>query len=140
MNFLLTIKNSIYNPSFYRTIPNTSLGKALGYYLLLCLIITVLQLAFLAFPTATGVQSFLQTATKETVTAYPKDLTIQIHNGIASINQEQPYIIPLCDDKNTCQNIILDTRNEQTSNYFSKADTLVVLTKNAIFLRDNNGQ
>src|SRR6185437_14513983 len=105
MNFLLKIKNSIYNPSFYRSIAVTSFGSALRYYLLLCLLITLLRVAFLVFPIASGIHSFIQTASTEVVNAYPKDLSISIHNGIATINKPQPYVIPLCDNQNNCKRI-----------------------------------
>src|SRR5947209_3796140 len=114
MNFWLKIKSSIYDPEFYRSIPKESLQSAVQYYVLFCVVITLLKMAFLLFPITTGVTAITQGINQE-VTKFPKTLQVNIHNGHAAATGKQPYTFPLCDTKGNCTNLVIDTRNGVSS-------------------------
>lgn len=145
MNFFSLIKKSIYEPEFYAQISKSSTGKAIGYFSLLILLITLLQTVvpgwLLTTTAEKGVRQFVNNALNE----YPADLRVRITNGVVSTNVTEPYIIPLDnsapEDNPEIKNlIVIDTTTPFSASQFNNYQTIAWLTKDSIFVRDNNGQ
>lgn len=138
MEFLQKIKSSIYDPEFYRNISKKPFSEAIKYYLLFCLLVTIFRIVFLVFPTITMVNAMTQRI-NTFITTYPKTLEIKLHQGKLTINQPQPYTIPLCDESSTCDNIVIDTQNPNINAYAKQKNVLLLLTKDTAFFQQTNG-
>ncbi|HSW87597.1 MAG TPA: DUF1189 family protein [Candidatus Saccharimonadales bacterium] len=138
MNFIDNIKNSIYNPGFYRNIQKESFGAALKYYLLLCLLITFFRLVFLFFPISNGITSFVHAGTENLIKTYPNNLVLTIHKGVLNINQPQPYTFPVC-VTDQCENIVIDTGNPNINTYLNQKNLFMLLTKNTAYIKSSEG-
>lgn len=94
MTFFKTIVQSIYSPKFYKGIPRKPFKKALGYFLLLILFLTLVTVVKgskkIFFDIPKEGHEMITSANE----IYPEDLIIEIKNGEVSINQEEPYFIP----------------------------------------------
>lgn len=135
MDFIENIKNSVYNPTFYRNIPKESFGAAFRYYLLLCLLVTFFRLVFLSFPVATNVTSAVQAGTQGLLTNYPGNLEVTIHQGKLSVNQPLPYIFPICFKDAACQNIIIDTNKPDVETYLKQKNLFMLLTQEKAYIK-----
>lgn len=140
MNFFRTILHSIYLPSFYADIPSKSLKSALGYFVLLILLLTIIQSATVAKPLLSDAQTNIQNIVNEVVSQYPDELEITVKNGTALTNVEEPYFITLpnsagSDIKNL---IVIDTKTPYSVSGFNKYQALVWLTRDSVFLKDQN--
>lgn len=138
MDFIENIKNSVYNPTFYRNIPKESFGAALRYYLLLCLLVTFFRLVFLSFPVATNVTSAVQAGTQGLLNNYPGNLEVTIHQGKLSVNQPEPYILPLCFKDAACQNIIIDTNRPDVETYLKQKNLFMLLTQDKAYIKSSS--
>ncbi|HSW96910.1 MAG TPA: DUF1189 family protein [Candidatus Saccharimonadales bacterium] len=137
MDFLENIKNSVYNPNFYRNIPKESFNSALKYYLLLCLLVTFFRLVFLSFPIATSINMAVKTGTQGLLETYPANLEITIHKGQLAINQPQPYILPLCSQTDHCVDIVIDTKKPDVDNYLKQKNLFMLLTKDTVYIKSS---
>lgn len=147
MNFLLTIRNSIYSPSFYATIPQKSFGSALGYFLLLSLFLTIIQSISPVWGFLTVGQKEVETFVNQIEEAYPSELEVKIQNGKVSTNVQEPYFISLPQDKNrttedtTANLVVIDTKTPFSITQFNQYKAIAWVTKDSVFLKsDNNGQ
>lgn len=146
MKFLQTIKNSIYSPEFYSKISKTSFWSALGYFLLLSLILTSLR-------SINPIKTFLnngQKAVYETINKasnfYPQNLTINIKNGIVTSNVKEPYFITFKQEKSSkdirdlVNLLVIDTKTNFSAKQFNNYEALAWLGKDSIFIKTNNNQ
>lgn len=148
MNFLQTIKNSIYSPSFYQQAPQRSFWSGLGYFLLLVLLLTVIK-------TAEASQSLLlignqqiQSLVDEMISYYPEELEVKISRGQVTTNVQEPYFIkPTSSDTATKLNeegedleniVVIDTKTPFSAAQFNKYNTTAWLTKDSLFYKDKS--
>lgn len=90
MNFLKTIRSSLYSPVFYRNARAKPLAPAIKIFAVLGAIGVAISMLF-ALP---GLLSFAYSNFPQAIeSAYPDDLVITIENGEMSIDQPQPYYI-----------------------------------------------
>lgn len=137
MNFLKTIRNSIYSPQFYSTVLTKSFKSSLGYFLLLILFLTIIRIIFLIKPllldTPVQLMGFLQ----EMVYCYPKDLEVKITNGAVSINAEEPYLISSCEGG--VYLAVIDTKTPFSPKKFDEYGKVAVwVTQNEIVYKKSN--
>lgn len=137
MNFIEKIRSSVYDPSFYRQIPKETFGKAISYYLLFCIVITMLRLALLVFPISSGITTVTKGLTEGLLHTYPNNLQITIHHGQLAINQPQPYSLPVC-IQNDCQKVIIDTQKPNVNTYLRQKDVFMVLTKDTAYIKNSS--
>lgn len=138
MDFFEKIKNSIYNPTFYRNIPKESFGTALKYYLLLCLLVTFFRLVFLSFPIATAINSGVRAGTEGLLQTYPNNLEIIVHQGKLRVNRPQPYTLPVCFDANPCEDIVIDTQKPDVHSYLKQKNLFMLLTKDTAYIKTSD--
>jgi len=143
MNFFQKIVKSIYSPSFYAQILQKSLGSALGYFFLLCLLLSVVQsLAVFFGATVNHLQQNIERGIVNTINSYPSDLIITIHNGALSTNVAEPYMIPFPGGPNEgYKNLfVIDTKSPFSSTQLRAYETLAWVSKDTIFVAGENGQ
>lgn len=141
MGLLQEIRNSIYNPIYYRVVRSESNKKTIGYYyrltLILALLLTIV-FALVAVPLITTFTSLLKSQAK---TWYPSGLEIKIKGGEAFANVAEPYALPLpakWQNASTQNLLVIDTKHDFDLKKFESLKTLAWLTKNSlIYYRDN---
>ncbi|MGE5042090.1 MAG: DUF1189 family protein [Candidatus Levyibacteriota bacterium] len=144
MGFLNTIRNSIFSPEFYASIPKKSAFSALGYFLLLSLLLTIIQSVqpFMAF--VNYGQPEIQKFVNQAAEAYPSGLEVTIQKGQVHTNVQEPYVIPLPgnDNNGTYKNlVVIDTKTPYSSSQFNAYRTVAWVGKDTVFMvGDNNGQ
>jgi hypothetical protein len=145
MNFLRTIRDSIYSPSFYFGIPKKPFKSAIGYFFLLILILTIIQSILPIRIFLTTGQTEIKTFVDRVKNFYPAELEVKIENGKASTNVPEPYFIPSpfnVDDKTVKSNpnlIVIDTKTPFSIEQFNQYKTYVWLTEDSI-VSNNKGQ
>jgi hypothetical protein len=149
MKLFKEIKNSIYNPAYYRTVVQEERFKNSIKYLakvsllasLACAIVVAISLPFL--------YKTLKTEAAKAVTAYPDDLVVSIKGGTASINKPEPYAIPMLPSwkefhtpKNPAKEsiIVIDTTKAFNLDDFRSYSAYALLTKTDLILpKDPSG-
>ena len=96
--FLSTIRKCLANPKSYTELRGKSFGSASRYlFALLALVglIKIVPVAFTCVAALPNVESWLEQAKERLPELYPKGLVATIKDGQLSINQPEPYAIPL---------------------------------------------
>lgn len=143
MWFFNTVKNSIYSPVFYKEIPKSSFWRAYGYFSLLILIFAIIR-TIIFTPTVFNFRDMLKVWVEQGASYYPEELEVTLENGQARSNVKEPYFIPvpggaqMFEDKPLSNLIVIDTVTPFSASAFNKYDTLVWLSKDAVFYKNNN--
>ena len=140
--FFGKIKDSIYNPSFYKSIPQSKLESAFSYFFLLIFVLSIIQTLFLAFPIVKVITQLTNKDLPKAVSQFPEELQVKIKDGKASTNVKEPYFVPLpkgtqTDFKNF---IVLDTITPYSEDSFKKYDTFALLTRDSLYYKADKNQ
>lgn len=139
MNFLRNILNSIYSSGFYSKVPQTSLKKALGYFFLLILLLTIVQAATVIKPIFYDTAKNIKQMVDEAVNQYPQELEIEVNKGQVATNVTEPYFIPFSEGSNRFKNlIVIDTKTPYSATQFNVYQSVIWVTKDSIFYKDHN--
>ncbi len=143
MNFLQTIKSSVYNPQFYESLKKKSLGSTIKYFFLLILIVTLLNVLLLSYSLLVQIPQDLKVFINQAVTSYPSDLVVEINNGIVSTNAEEPFFVPFpATDQEASEGynnlIVIDTKTPYSAAQFTQYKTVGWLTRDSFFYQSNN--
>lgn len=144
------IKDSIYNPEFYREIRNESFGRAFAYYYKLAFWIALISAIVASFTISPKLNSFLDLVDEKVLTAYPAGLEVTIKDGHASTNQVAPTLIPLpvteipakIDSRDNqmpadLENfLVIDTTQPFTLEMFKNYHTVALLTADSLVSYD----
>lgn len=142
MNFFQTIKNCIYSPEFYKSIPKKSFWQSIKYFLLLILLLTVIGLIFSFQDLFIEKPISIQNLVKNTLNCYPKDLEIKISNGEVSTNVKEPYFIESCASSfwvsatKGRKTTVIDTKNSFSQSKLADYNADSWLTKDAFIATD----
>lgn len=141
-SFLRKIRDSIYNPSFYKSIPQGRLEAAFSYFFLLIFILSIIQTLFLAFPIVKAITQLTNKDLPKAVSSFPADLQVKIKDGKASTNVKEPYFVLLPkpsqgDFKNF---IVLDTTTPYSEDSFKKYSTFAILTRDSVYYKADKNQ
>ena len=146
MKILHEIKNSIYNPEYYKSLPaGKSMRSSIKYLAKLSLLVSLVSvilicILFASFP---GKLKEWVRAVGET---YPADLVITVKDGMASSNKAEPYIIPLktitlpeeAGAPAYSNLLVVDTSKSFSVEEFMGHSTILMVTKTEIVTRGNN--
>ena len=140
MNFFQTILDSIYSPKFYSTILQKSFKQAIGYFLLLSLLLSSIHLIILINPILIETPKRLTGFIADVIDCYPKDLEIKITNGQTSTNMAEPFVISSCKSLNEKGQsiVVIDTTTPYSAAKFDAYKTDAWVTKDTIFYKKNN--
>lgn len=138
MNFFQTIKNSIYSPDFYKSIPKKPFKESFLYFLLLALILTTIHVLTFAGSLLINTSKAIQQLASETISCYPQDLEIRITNGVASSSAKEPYTIPPCEALASYEkNIVIDTTIPFSQEKFDEYNAAIWLSKTELVYRES---
>lgn len=141
MKFLNQIKDSIYSPEFYSNAAQMAFGKALVYFLLLALLLTIIRSSVIIFPIVTSAQQGITKFMNEAAGIYPQELVVRIQKGQVSTNVKEPYFVsvPKSGGSATVESIlVIDTKTPFSTSQFNQYKAVVWLTKDSIFYKSNN--
>ena len=146
MKFLDNIKDSVYSPPFYKDIPWSGFWKAVRHFLLLIIVLTVIQAGITAVPIATSFKVGVQNFVNSLVASYPEELVITIKDGEAEVNVEEPFFLSLpkevsglVESEGFENLLVIDTQNPYKGIQMDEYSTIAWLTKDALFVRGDDG-
>lgn len=147
MNLLQTIKNSIYSPEFYKTVPQKSLKSVFGYFFLIVLITTIIAIiqGIIWITPDFLLDSEMQTKdfAQQVVNHYPQELEVKIDQGQVTTNVAEPYFITLpmegfqTDGHNIRNLLVIDTKTSYSSFQMEQYQTIGWLTRDTLFLKSD---
>lgn len=143
-----TLKNSVYNPSFYQSATKEPIRTIISYYSKATLILTAamtLVLGVILIPQ--GIVFVKERAPSLINTYYPTGLIVHIEKGLATANVPMPYIIPVkqmtgvAPVVDAVQNmIVIDTTRDFEKKTFDNYKTYALLTRTEIVTQSDKGQ
>lgn len=136
MKFLQTVQDSIYSPTFYKTVLKTSFKESLGYFLFLVLLLTAVNLVILIKPLFIETPKAIQDLAQNVINCYPKDLEVKIQNGQATTSAQQPYFVKSCDNNQSI--LVIDTKTPFSQTQFDSYKTAVWITKDSVVYKKSN--
>jgi len=141
MGFLKTIRNSIYSPSFYVSIPQKKLSSAMGYFFLLILLVTVVESISPIWSFSTVGQTEIKKFVDKVKNFYPSELVVKIQKGKVSTNVPEPYYIPLPEyTGKTAQDasnlVVIDTKTPFSIDQFNQYKTIAWVTKDSVITKN----
>jgi hypothetical protein len=142
-DFSNTFRQSIYSPPFYAVAVQQKTGQALGFFMKLAVVLTLISLVG-AGSFWLGMVQFernLPDLVTKLSNNFPVELTITIKGGQASTNVTEPYFIPN-DDINTQDSklkhwVVIDTKTPYSSEQFKQYSSFAWLTKDTLFYYGN---
>ena len=136
MDFLSKIFQSIYSPSFYKSLRKQSLSQAIKYFVLLCLVLSALFSVALIIPFINELKAFFYSVKTE----YPQNLEVQVNKGIVKTNVKEPYTIALPGQSEELKNLaVIDTKTPFSLDKFDKYGAYIWVTKDSLFVRQHPG-
>jgi|GEM_PF-6657071 len=149
MNFIDTLKSSIYDPVFYRGLPGTPLRSSLSYFAKLAILLTVIGTIFFGISVLPPLTRFLKNDNLVRIANYfPEDLTFTLRGGTVSINGADPrYIDGPGGYDGSKHLIVIDTKTVLTpeteavflEDTMKKHDASIWISKDSVILIDEDG-
>ncbi len=147
MNFFKDLKNSVYNPAFYRQLLDRSFGYSFSYYAKLAAVIALVWSASISFALVPAAYSFFNQASQAVGEVYPADLELAVKDGVLTKNIAGPVRLPLpaiVKEKMTSENqatttkalAVIDTEASADLASYEKAGAYVLVTKEALVYQD----
>jgi uncharacterized RDD family membrane protein YckC len=147
MNFFRKIKDSIYSPAFYFSVHKRPLSSAVGYMLLLSLLLTIFASISPIYRFSTDGQAQINKFVNQVKNFYPQDLEIKIKDGKVSTNVKEPYVVPVpwkYHDKNVKQTIndfpnliVIDTKTPFSVDQFNQYNAYIWIARDSVFIKNN---
>ncbi len=92
----------------------------------------------LAKPLFIDAPQALKNVSESLINCLPADLEIKIKNGEASVNKEEPYLIPPCKEGWDNSSVVIDTKTPYSPAKFEEYKAAAWVTKDAIVYKRNN--
>ena len=148
MNIFSEIKNSIYGPKYYKEVLEKPFSYSFKYYVIFALLFA------LVFTTVATIRfipivNLLSEKVPQLAGYFPQELAINIKNGKASTNVQEPYFVKMPQsfkaDSNARPNIsdmkylfVIDTKDKFDLDVFNSYKTYALLTADSIIYIDGN--
>jgi hypothetical protein len=146
-----SLKNSFYNPAFYKVVPSFPFGKVMGYLLLvstLGYLVFLGQGAWFLYQNREQIEEGIDKA----ISSYPEDLELTFTDGKLSSNVQEPYFFPeegiqkffegkedINVDSDTPKYLmVVDTKTPFTSEQFENYNTIVWMSGDTAYVEDKN--
>ena len=141
MNFIDTLKSSIYDPEFYASLPQTPLKKSFGYYSKLALLFIIIGTAFFSVVLLPQLTRFLSDENlNRLISHFPEGLEVKIERGVVSTNLPGAHFIDIPSEFSSDMThfIVIDTETPITIDEFEKQRSLIWIGRDKILFRDKN--
>ncbi|MEW5805363.1 MAG: DUF1189 family protein [Patescibacteria group bacterium] len=144
-NFILEIKNSVYNPVYYQELLQKPFSYSLKYFLKFFLILAFLATLGFAFFGLPKVKVFFNEVFLGLRDYYPAELALYFKNGQVVSNVVEPYFLELpASFKKELENedyqfenfLVIDTFNEFSLSKFEEYQSLAWLTRDSVVFVD----
>lgn len=141
-----SIKNSFFNPQFYKKIPGFPFGKVMGYVLLIVTITYVLMLgsgAVYLYQNRAKISDVIQ----KVYTSYPAELELTFDKGTLTTNVQEPYFFPT-EPFNTGYEVqgtdaqyfaVIDTKTPFSQKQLEEYGAIVWLSGDTAYVQNNEG-
>ncbi|NCQ06634.1 MAG: DUF1189 domain-containing protein [Candidatus Moranbacteria bacterium] len=141
MEFLRTIKKSIYDRDFYETVKSLRFASALKHYTLfvLCIAFLVIIPLYISLFIASSHMKEYGDIRVLVLALYPDELILKFENGRVVSNVAEPYSIPMPKEFNVkqLQNLlVINTQGTVTPADFGLYDTSAILGGDAVWIYD----
>lgn len=126
------IKDSFYNPSFYRSLKGKPASGGIRFLFLVNAVVTVF---FGALALGVALPSiYLFSQSDFIAEQYPDGLEVTVKDGVASVNQTVPYFIAshLEDEESPKHLMVIDTNEGLSIPTMKSYDTITVLTRDSL--------
>jgi len=138
--FWRTLKQSLWNVSYYHDVLHARISFSLKYFFALLLFIYFFQFALSALTASfflPQLPDFVKKAELRLNEFYPKNLVIEVKNGAVTTNAREPLFldIPELKDEKFKHLITIDTKAEQRD--YLKYRTVLLITRNAFVHPDS---
>ncbi|MDD5083429.1 MAG: DUF1189 family protein [Candidatus Moranbacteria bacterium] len=146
MKFFQMVKDSIYNPRFYRDIAGQSASVSVKYFAKLVLVVSCI-IAIIPLVGGIGLLTWKQASVEnfrsEIIATFPAELSVRIKNGEISTNVQEPYAIAMPENLKreirrekdippVEQLLVIDTTKPIQMSDFETHQTLVMVGKNQV--------
>lgn len=148
-NFIKTIRSSVYDPHFYKSLEAKKTSSAFSYFIKLNIIVALIfslgiSIAFVPLALIVTNEANMNKVTQ----FFPRELEIQINKGQAHSNISGPYSIPINskmigDKQGKFENkklITIDTTNDFSLDRFESSNSIAYLSKDYLAYVEKNGQ
>ena len=152
MNIFTKIKNSIYNPEYYKEVLQKPFSYSLKYFVLFSLLFA-LVFAIVFTIKFVPVGKMLSDKAPELANYFPQELTVTIKDGKASTNVQEPYYIKMPENFKSSSNyqtntyyngldniIVINTKDKFDLDTFNSYKTLMLLTSNSMVYLNKDKQ
>ncbi len=149
MGFFQTVRDSIYNPSFYASARTEKVSASVRYFFLFMLAVSLVtgisfSLSMWHWLSSTDA---VRTTRNAVLASYPDELVLDFKDGHLSTNVPEPYFIPTptslrggpsesADKKMPANIIVIDTTHTITPSDFVKYDTGAILSGDSLWISD----
>jgi len=150
MNIFKTIAASVYNPEFYKEARGHSVGRVVGYWAKLSLLLGLVAFLYALVVISPIVSKGVAEAKSRVYTVYPPELVVKITKGVVTTNAaSEPVTIPLpisaeerkdMEGESIPTNLaVIDTQAEGTLSFdaFKQMDTVFFIGKNYVINHDD---
>lgn len=139
MSIFKEIKNSVYNPDYYRGLVGRPITHSLRYYCALILVLGILVTTIGAALIVPLFNTVVWGVRGAVLSIYPDDLEIAVEKGIVSTNFSEPLVItlpePLKGDPGIPERsnlLVIDTTATTTDGALERYDTVFLVGRNTI--------
>lgn len=145
MELLRHIRQSVYDPEYYREIPAQPLSHSIKYFYSLTLVIAIVLTVVYGFMFTPPLLSFLRSLGPSVLNYYPDELVITIKKGTASTNVTEPYKLPLPESFKLGRNkdvenlLVIDTQHSFSMDQWKEYNTYAWLTRDTLIYRSDQG-
>ncbi|NTW75875.1 MAG: DUF1189 family protein [Candidatus Moranbacteria bacterium] len=152
MKFLQTVRDSVYNPAFYRLVLSGAGPSAMRYFssvvAIVAIVVTIMSaVSFFPWLSSTGGIEKLRTTM---LSAYPDELALQYRDGHVTSNVEEPYVISMPAESGAREGststdqapqnlLVIDTTHAVVPQDLDRYRTAAILAGDAIWTKDSKG-
>lgn len=151
MKLFQLIKSSIYDPLFYKSLLEKPFRFSLQYFFSLVVVLSLISAVIFSISAVPAANSFFSTLGPKAVSYYPEGLEVTFKDGVASSNVEEPFSVALPeelasshefmrDHQDTKTLLVIDTKGTFNLDAFKAYGTLVLLNRDTLAFRDDDGQ
>ncbi len=145
--FFSELRASVFNPSFYASLSERTVGSAFLYFTkLICFLALIATIAF-SVPLVMGISAIAKALPDMVSDLYPSDLVLTLENGVLSATGTVPARIAIPERMQMITGelgidtlAVIDPETPYAPQTFTAMRSLLWVHRDAVIARENNGQ
>ena len=148
---LHTVRDSIYNPSFYHSLLTKPLRSSFGYFFSLVAVLAAISAVVISFSAVPAAHSFFASLGPKVLNYYPDGLEVTFKDGTASTNVDEPFFLQAPNELASSEEfkrqypdisylLIINTKDKFDLELFQNYGTLALLNRDTLAYLDDHGQ